>query len=90
LLIRREEAETFLNRYKLESLEYRIFKRLALFVHKIVNFPYSLPGLKNLLKDKSCRHMYNMKATDRFIVPKMNTSFGDATFINFFSRFTNL
>jgi len=33
--------------------------------------------------------MYNMRATDRFIVPKMNTSFRDATFINFFSRFAN-
>jgi len=30
-------------------------------------------------KNKSCRHTYNMRATDRFIVPKMNTSFGDAT-----------
>jgi len=79
----------FLLLYKLESLEYRIFKRLGLFVHKIVGFPLP-PGLKNLLKDKSCRHMYNMRATDRFIFPKMNTSFGDVTFINFFSRFANL
>ncbi len=59
-----------------------------MFVHKIVDFPYSPPGLKNLLKDKSCRHTYNMRATDRFIVPKMNTSFGDATFINFFEVWT--
>jgi hypothetical protein len=35
--------------------------------------------------------MYNMRATDRFIVPKMNSSFvWDTTFINFFSRFANL
>ncbi len=34
--------------------------------------------------------MYNMTATDRFIAPKMNTSFGDSRFINFFSRFANL
>jgi hypothetical protein len=34
--------------------------------------------------------MYNMRATDRFIVPKMNTSFGYATFINFFNKFANL
>jgi len=59
-------------------------------VHKIVDFPYSPPELKNLLKDESCRHMYNMRATDRCIVPKMNISFGDVTFINFFSRFVNL
>jgi len=31
-----------------------------------------------------------MRATDRFIVPKMSTSFGDAKFINFFGRFVNL
>ena len=30
-----------------------------------------------------------MRATDRFIVPKMNNHFGDATFINFFSRLAN-
>ncbi len=31
----------------------------------------------------------NLVATDRFIVPKMNNYFGDATFINFFSRLAN-
>jgi len=33
---------------------------------------------------------YNLRATDRFIVPKMNNHFGDATFINFFSRLANI
>jgi len=33
--------------------------------------------------------MYITRATDRCIVPQMNTSFGDAIFINFFSRFAN-
>ncbi len=37
---------TFLKKY-MESLEYRILKRLGLFVHKILDFPYSYPGLEN-------------------------------------------
>ena len=42
-----------------------------------------------MLAEKSCPRNYNLRATDRFIVPKMNNHFGDATFINFFSRLAN-
>jgi len=49
---------------------------------------FLINGLRSLLAEKSYSRTYNLRATDRFIVPKMN-HFGDATFINFFSRLAN-
>ena len=84
-----DEVELFLKKYKLFSLEYRLFTRLGHYLHKVLVSELSPPGLKSLLAEKSCSRTYNLRATDRFIVPKMNNHFGDATFINFFSRLAN-
>ncbi len=35
-------------------------------------------------------HDYCMRATDRFIVTRSNSRYGDATFVNFVSRFVNV
>jgi len=85
-----EDVETFLNGYGLMSLEFRILTRLGLFVHRIISSYDSPPDLRALLKEKSCTHDYGMRATDRFIVTRSNSRYGDATFVNFFSRFVNL
>jgi len=82
-------VELFLKKYKLFSLEYRLFTRLCHYLHKVLVSEMSPPGLKCLLAEKSCSRTYNLRATDRFIVPKMNNHFRDATFTNFFSRLTN-
>jgi len=82
-----DEVELFLKKYKLFSLEYRLFTRLGHYL--VLVSELSPPGLKSLLAEKSCSRTYNLRATDRFIVPKMNNHFGDATFINFFSRLAN-
>ena len=72
------------------SLEFRILTRLGLFVHRIISSYDSPPGLRALLKEKSCTHDYGMRATDRFIVTRYNSRYGDGTFVNFFSRFVNV
>jgi len=82
-------VELFLKKYKLFSLEYILFTRLGHYLHKVLVSELSPPGLKSLLAEKSCSRTYNLRATDRFIVSKMNNHFGDATFINFFSRLAN-
>jgi len=82
-------VELFLKKYKLFSLEYRLFTRLGHYLHKVLVSELSPSGLKNLLAEKSCSQTYNLRTTDRFIVPKMDNHFGDATFNNFFSRFAN-
>jgi len=82
-------VELFLKKYKLFSLEYRLFTRLGHYVHKVLVSELSPTGLKCLLAEKSCSRTENLRATDRFIVPKMNNHFEDATFINFFSRSAN-
>jgi len=76
-----DEVELFLKKYKLFSLEYRLFTRLGHYLDKVLVSELSPPGLKSLLAEKSCSRTYNLRATDRFIVPKMNDHFGDATFI---------
>ena len=80
--------ELFLKKYKLFSLEYRLFTRLGHYLHKVLVSELSPPGLKSLLVEKSCSRTYNLRANDRFI-PKMNNHFGDATFKKFFSRLAN-
>jgi len=84
-----DEVELFLNKYKLFSLEYRLFTKLGHYLHKVLVSELSPLVLKSLLAEKSCSRTYNLRGTDRFIVPKMNNHFGDATFINLFSRLAN-
>ena len=48
---------------------YRLFTRLGHYIHKILVFESSPPGLKSLSAEKSCSQTYNLRATDRFIVP---------------------
>ena len=81
--------ELFLKKYKLFSLEYRLFTRLGHYLHKVLVSELSPPGLKSLLAEKSCSRTYNLRASDRFIFPKMNNHFEDATFKIFFSRLAN-
>ncbi len=75
--------ELFLKKYKLFSLEYRLFTILGHYLHKVLVSELSPPGLRSLLAENSCSRTYNLRATNRFIVPKMNNHFGDATFIIF-------
>ena len=85
-----EDAEKTLKKYGLFSFEYRVFTRLGIFIHKILNSWLSPPCLKTLLILKSDTHSYRTRCTDRYVVPKMNNHYGNTTFAYFFSRFANL
>ena len=47
-------------------------------------------GLRELLVPRLENHNHNLRSIEKYTIPKSNNHYGDATYVNFFSRFVNI
>ena len=85
-----EDTEKALKRFGLFSFEYRVFSKLGIFLHRILCSEHSPPCLRELFILKLDTHSYRMRCADRYVIPKANNHFGEATFAYFFCKLANL